>query len=100
MPLTLEQGETASVVRLEGEVDISLAAELKGLLLQALSTGRETHLSLARVTALDVTAVQVLWAAERNARTSGVAFALDGQVPEPVSAALKNAGFDEFWFSA
>lgn len=96
MSLTLHESETASLVRMEGAVDISSAAELKDQLLQALGSGREVHLSLAAVTALDVTAVQLLWAAERNARTSGVAFSLDDQVPEPVSAALKSAGFNEF----
>lgn len=96
MSLTLQESETANVVRFEGAVDISSAAELKDLLLQALGSGKEVHLSLAEAQSLDVTAVQLLWAAERHARTSGVALSLDDHVPEPVSAALKSAGFNEF----
>jgi hypothetical protein len=37
-----------------------------------------------------------LWAAEREARTTGVGFSLAGPVPEPVSAALKEAGLERF----
>jgi anti-anti-sigma regulatory factor len=100
MPLVLRQTETASEIQLQGAADISLAAELKDILLQALSTNKQVRISLADTTALDATAAQLLWAAERGARTSGVAFALDGPVPETVSQALKNAGFDEFPVSA
>jgi hypothetical protein len=38
----------------------------------------------------------LLWAAEREARASGVGFALSGELPEGVSAALKDAGFERF----
>jgi anti-anti-sigma factor len=94
--ITLDQNEGQCLIRLEGEVDISSAAELKKLLLEALASGRGLRMDLERTTELDVTALQLLWAAEREARGSGVGFSVLGRVPEEISAALSDAGFKEF----
>jgi anti-anti-sigma factor len=96
MAVTLEQNEAQCVIRLEGEIGIASAAELKKLLLQALTSGGELRVDLERATEMDVTAWQLLWAVEREARGSGVGFALAGRVPEEISAAVREAGFDEF----
>ena len=96
MPLILDQSEAGCFVRLEGEVNIFSAAELKKLLSEAIGTGRDVHIDLVRVTELDVSAVQLLWAAEREARGAGVGFSLAGRVPEGISAALVDAGFQKF----
>jgi len=37
--------------------------------------------------------VQLLWAAEKMARASGVAFGFDGTIPAPLLAQLAEAGF-------
>ena len=99
MPIALEQAETQNVIRLEGAIDISSAAELKTLLQQALGAGKEVHLSLEHATALDVTAVQLLWAAGRQAKGTGIEFTLVGPVPEEISTALGDAGFESFLIS-
>jgi len=96
MPVTLDQGEGRCVIRLEGEINIGSAAELKKLLLQALACGRELRLDLEHATELDVTAWQLLWAAEREARGSSRGFTLLGQVPGEISAAVVDAGFETF----
>lgn len=93
MPVILEQSEVQSAIRLEGPIDICCAAELKTLLLQALGSGKKVRVSLEDAVDLDVTAFQLLWAAERGARESGVDFAIAGQVPEQVSQAIVNGGF-------
>ena len=72
MGVTLEQEETLNLLRLEGAVEIGCAAEFKGLLAQALASGRALRISLEGATDLDVTAVQLLWAAERKAKKAGV----------------------------
>jgi anti-anti-sigma regulatory factor len=92
--ITLEHGEESSEVGLEGVIDIATAAELKTALMDALKTGKAVRVALGRAADLDVTAVQLLWAAEREARASGVGFALQGQAPETVAAALADAGFE------
>jgi anti-anti-sigma regulatory factor len=94
--IALEQNTDSSLIRLDGEIGIALAADLKQLLLEALGSGSAVRVSLEGATGLDVTAVQLLWAAEREARRAGADFALTGAAPEPVLAALGNAGLFEF----
>jgi hypothetical protein len=95
----VEQDTQSNTIRLEGAADIGCAADLKGALLRALTSGCEVRVALDGATDLDVTAIQLLWAAGREANASGVAFTFAGQVPEPISAALTNAGFEEFPFT-
>lgn len=96
MGVTLERRDEASRVQLEGTVDIAAAAELKTALQEAVRAGREVHVALDEVRYLDVTAVQLLWAAGREARTAGVGFLASGALPEPARAALRDAGLDLF----
>jgi hypothetical protein len=51
------------------------------------------------VTNLDVTAVQLLWAAEREGNKTGARFALTGLAPEKVTTALSDAGLQQFLIS-
>ena len=94
MSITLEQTESLSVIHLEGAIDIASAAELKEALLKALEGGGEVRVSLDKLTGLDVTAVELLWAAGREAKKAGAAFSLVGQAPGEVLAALADAGLD------
>ena len=100
MGITLKQRDESTVICLGGDIDISSAAELKKAFVDALKPGRAVLVSLDSNTDLDVTAIQLLWAAEQKAKASGVKLGLDGQVPEKVSAALKDEGFEEFPFPA
>lgn len=95
MPITLDQDETLCLIRLEGDINVTFAAELKTILLQALGTAKDVRLNLERVTELDVTAVQLFWAALQEAKKAGVGFTLVGCMPETVSAALSAAGFEK-----
>jgi anti-anti-sigma regulatory factor len=101
VPVTLEENDTVSLIRLEGAIDIGTAAELKTLLVQALepgenSSGKEVRIALAGATELDVTAVQLLWAAEREAKKAGAGFSFTGPIPNDISAALGAAGLQQF----
>ncbi len=96
MGITLERREDSTVIHLEGVVDIAWAAELKKLLLQAFAAGKEVRVAVDGATDLDVTAVQLLWAARRESKASGVRFALVGNAPESVTSALLHAGFEDF----
>ncbi|MFZ1084678.1 MAG: STAS domain-containing protein [Terracidiphilus sp.] len=96
MGVTLEQSETLNLLRLEGAVGIGCAAEFKGLLEQALASGGEVQVSLQGATDLDVTAVQLLWAAGRKAKGGGVEYSIAGAPPEQVVAALSEAGLQQF----
>jgi anti-anti-sigma factor len=94
MPVTLEQSEALRVIRLEGPIDIGCAAELKQILLQALESKDEVSVSMESATDLDVTAMQLLWAAAREANVSGVELTLTGPVPEGISISIANAGIE------
>ncbi len=93
MGMVFEETETGNLLRLDGALDIAGAAELKALLIRALAAGRAVRVSLAAVTYLDVTAVQLLWAAEQKARQAGMEFGLAAEAPAAISAALAEAGF-------
>jgi anti-anti-sigma regulatory factor len=94
VPVTLKQSETLNEISLGGVVDIGCAAELKMLLLQVLNPGKTVRISFEETRDLDVTAVQLLWAAERQSRNLGVELTFAGIMPEQVSNALAQAGFD------
>ncbi len=96
MGLTLQQCEKLSTIRLEGGIDIASAPELKRLLLLASESGKEIQLSFDGVTDLDVTAVELIWAARRAVEGAGVAFTLSGTVPDSVTSNLCKAGLQQF----
>ena len=96
MGIVHEQHDESISIGLEGSVDITCAAELKGALVLALSSGKPVHLTLDRCSVFDVTAFQLLSAAQREAKSLGVEFALASPVPAPILAALKEVGFDSF----
>lgn len=99
MGVTLEQGTGWSTLRLEGAIDISLAAELKQLLMTAVAQGGEVRVDLGGATDLDVTAVQLLMAAERKAKGAGVGFAYSDVVPQQILSALSEAGLQQIWMA-
>ncbi|MGD0938807.1 MAG: STAS domain-containing protein [Terracidiphilus sp.] len=95
MGISLEQREESSTIRLEGAIDIALAGELREALLTALTPSRQVRISLGGATDMDVTAMQLLWAAKRMADASDVSFAFEGQVQERVTAAFALAGLEK-----
>ncbi len=84
------------MLRLEGEIGVTCAAELKRALIDAISSGREVELDLAQASDLDVTAIQLLWAARREAEKAGAPFAVAGDVPEKIGRAVSEAGVENF----
>ena len=98
MGIALEHATQAGSLRLEGVVDISNAAELKTALLKAIASGTTVCVSVQAVSELDVTAYQLLWAAEREAHRQGLKFILTEQLPLPIKGALSELGFESSAF--
>ncbi len=97
MPVSLEQKGVLNLIRLQGAIDIGGAQELKELLIQGLTNDSKVLVKLADVTDLDVTAVELLWAARCEAKASSVEFSsLKGRSPESVSLVLAEAGLAQF----
>lgn len=96
MSIALEEGETRSVIRLEGDIDITCSDELMRTLVEAISSQKELRVDLAGVTDLDVTAMQLFWAAAHEAEKRGISLAVTGQIPEAIRCAVREAGFENF----
>ncbi len=71
MQVSTEQGGTLHRLRLEGDLDIYAAAELKTALVDALSTTHELEIDLAQISAIDTSGIQLLAAAKREALDTG-----------------------------
>jgi ABC-type transporter Mla MlaB component len=96
VPITLDQSEVQSLIRLEGEINIASATELKQLLVQALTAGKDLRLNLEQATDLDITALQLLWVFARVAKKIDMAITVPGGIPQKISAAAIDAGFERF----
>lgn len=94
MALTMEQQESQSVIRLAGELTLTSAAELKNLLLQGLASGNDLRLDLEQAEAIDITVMQLLWAAGREADRKGASLAI--QMSDAAATAARDAGFERF----
>lgn len=93
--LVLEEREGQSLVRLEGDLNIAHAVEAKALWSKALASGKTLAVKLDSATDLDITALQLLYAARRQATSAGIGFVVEGEIPVEISAAMTDAGFEE-----
>jgi len=94
MSVTSSSSAELTVIRLDGEVDITVAAELKAALLEAVEHRREIRISIESASALDVTAFQLLWSAEREARRIGLRFSITQGLGEPIRRSLECMGLN------
>ena len=94
MPVVIEQSATGSTMRLDGDVGISAALELWGALNKAVASGLELKVDLAGVTALDITTLQLLWAARQAAANADTKLHLAGPMPEAMERAIDLAGLE------
>ncbi len=88
--------EPPCVLRLEGDFAIGGAAELKGRLLEALSSGQGLELDMALAGDMDITTIQLIWAAAHEAERLGTSFEMTGLVPEGIRSTFIDAGFASF----
>jgi anti-anti-sigma factor len=96
MPISLDNAPSINTLRFEGSIDIAVAAELKDSLQEAIALGKPVELNLSDSTYMDITALQLFWAAVQSAKGSGTSFTVSGKVPEEIAVVLREAGFDEF----
>lgn len=91
MPMTVVQQEPHWVIRLDGELNAGCAVELRRLLLAWREAGRDLELDCSGVGELDVTILQLLEAARREARQENLGFG--GRTSDVVTSAVRDAGF-------
>jgi hypothetical protein len=93
MPVTQMQQEPHWLIRLEGQVNLTSATELKTLLLDWLASGKDLELDLERVEETDIAILQLLWAAGHEA--AGKAAGMVGRLSEAAAMAARDAGFNQ-----
>ena len=94
MPLTVDRNGTHWLICMEGEVNITSAAQLKDVLLQALASAQELELDLERAGEIDVTVLQLVWAAGREAARAGSGFV--SRASHAAASVARDLGFDGF----
>jgi len=87
---TKESGRCCIV--LSDVVDISHAAELKRILVQALQSNAPLCIQISGATAIDVTIVQLLWAAVHSASAAGTQLKFEGTWSEDVERLFAHTG--------
>jgi anti-anti-sigma regulatory factor len=82
------------LIRAEKECAIASAVELKSLLLEWLASGTALQFDLQSTTEIDITVLQLLWAAQRAAARESARVVI--RMSEATAAAALNAGFESF----
>ena len=70
----METFDTHTLIQMNGDATLGSAAGLKAELLEALATGLDLRADLSRVGDIDLTVMQLLWAAAREAGANGREF--------------------------
>jgi hypothetical protein len=92
--MTVECTETQWILRLDGDQNLTSALKLKGLLIEGLASGKDLQVDLEQVQEIDITVLQLLFAAGREASRESRGFV--SRVPETVLSAARDAGFESF----
>jgi len=100
LAIALDTHDAQCTLKLDGEIDINVSSELKRTLLEMIASGKTIQLDLAGVSDLDISAIQLLWAAFHDTAKKGVRLRVNGPVPKNLSRTLRDAGFDDFLSSA
>ena len=91
MSSKVAQGQSFRLV-FQGRLTVDRAAELKKAFQDALSGGAAIDVDLSKATEVDITFLQLLYAAGRAAIQKGQPFTLPAVHPSAVAKALKAAG--------
>jgi anti-anti-sigma regulatory factor len=81
------------IITWEGKIGIERAKELKAELLKEFSLVRQVVVSLSLVSAIDVTGIQLLYAAHAFSLREGKQFHLTGTVAPSIEEAFVSGGF-------
>lgn len=81
------------VVNLAGSVTLSTVPDLKEKLLSSIDEKPLVYASLSQAEEIDLSGIQLLYAARRYALSKGKEFHLTGAVPETIAERLFRSGF-------
>ena len=95
MTLRLDQQEQSNELHLVGPIEISDSAQLKQMLIDSLASGKDLLIELSSASELNVTALQLLLAARREAISLNIDFRVVNVVSDELSRSMNEAGFGE-----
>ncbi len=91
---SLEQSGNFAVLAVNGPVTVERACELKEILLRAVNEAEHVVLDLERVTAVDVSCLQILCSAHRTSTRLNKRITLGNVQPEVLRMAAEGGGFE------
>ena len=92
--LCLDESNPSCVIGIAGKIDICSADELKRILVLALKLGKNLQIDLSAASEIDITALQLLWAAAIEAKRKGNEFALKTPLPQSILACVNLSGLN------
>jgi anti-anti-sigma regulatory factor len=94
LPVNCEERARQYVIRLEGEIDVACSTDLKRGFIDTIASEKETVLDVKAATDFDVTALQLIWAAMVAAENVKKVVTIEGEIPEEIVNAVRDAGFE------
>jgi anti-anti-sigma regulatory factor len=99
MAINVEDKNGRRCIRLDDVVDIAQAADLKQILMEAIGSFESVRIEVSGASAIDVTAVQLLWAALSHASSTGKDLAIEGPWNEEIVRSLSCTGISPILLS-
>ncbi|NQU65696.1 MAG: STAS domain-containing protein [SAR324 cluster bacterium] len=97
--LTIDALSQTAELKLEGELSIQHATELRSVLTEALDEADTCILDLEGVQVFDLSAIQLLYAFHLAAKSYNKQLTLKDECPEKFRKAVENAGYSwQHWF--
>jgi anti-anti-sigma regulatory factor len=94
LPVTVELQETQALISLKGSFTINSATELKSLLLECATSGKDLVFDLVEAVEIDVSTLQLLFAAAREAERAGLS--ISSRLSDAAAITARDAGFANF----
>ena len=92
MAVSIDSQSGTRYIRLTEVIDIAQAAELKRILMDAMALSSRVRIFVSGATAVDVTAVQLLWASVLHASSAGTDLVVEGPLSKEVERSLACTG--------
>ena len=89
----LKERSGNGTVRLEGELNIQDAGQLKETLVKAFAETAELSLDLSGVTGIDIACMQVLCSAHKTFLTANKSFVVQGRVAPSFEQSVQDGGY-------
>ncbi len=96
MSISFDDTSERRVIRLADQIDVSCSADLKQCLMEPLVAGKAVHVDLDAAADFDVTALQLIWAAAREAERAGVSFEVGATNIEKLLQTASEVGWTGF----